>query len=556
MNPLPGTAVVLLHALALSSWMWEDQAAELRARGYQVLVPDQAGFGDAPLDDSPLSLDQLADRLAHSLDEQGFRDAVLVGSSMGGYLALALLRRHEHLVRGLALLATRATADAPAEAEARRRFAAAMLDDDLRDTVVAAAVPRLIGATTKAERPAVAAAVAEQVAAAAPAAVAAAQRAIADRPDSSARLAAADVPVLVVAGAEDELVPVEEARSLAALARRGVLVTLPRAGHLQPLEEPAAVTEALLGLLTRVAAGDTGDAGDAGLAGEEEATRADQHRAWGHTASTGLGYTSDGIMDAHFAACAPYYRAALDKVGIRAGWHVLDAGCGSGAFLPWLAELVGPSGRLSAIDLAPENAGLAAGRVSALGLAGQVDVRQGDLLALPYEDDTFDAVWCSNTTQYLDDDALALVLKELVRVVRPGGLVAVKDLAADLVSVRPGEPFQAVDFFRRAAGAGGYPAQLLRSRELRDRLAGAGLEEVRQETVLIEHYAPMPAAVLDFYGQACASIARQAAGLGMGAAWAAFADPHSADHPLRDPQGYISEGSVLAVGTVPAGPGR
>ncbi|MFG3497329.1 class I SAM-dependent methyltransferase [Streptomyces sp. NPDC047928] len=279
----------------------------------------------------------------------------------------------------------------------------------------------------------------------------------------------------------------------------------------------------------------------------------DDHAAWGHTTSTGLGFTHEEIVDAHFAACAPAYRAALEGVGIRPGSRVLDAGCGSGAFLPWLAELVGPAGRVSAVDLAEENAALAARRMRAGPAGTPVRVRQGDLLDLPYEDGAFDTVWCANVTQYLSDDELGRALRELRRVVRPGGLVAVKDLDASLITVRPGDPFLFTDFFRAAGASPGYARQLLRARDLYRWLDAAGLAEVRQRTVLIEHHAPLEPAAGRFYGLACARVARQAVDLGLGPdeAWEPFLDPDAPDHPLRDRHGYISEGNVVAVGVVP-----
>ncbi|MER7913833.1 methyltransferase domain-containing protein [Streptomyces sp. NPDC096068] len=275
------------------------------------------------------------------------------------------------------------------------------------------------------------------------------------------------------------------------------------------------------------------------------------HAAWGHAASTGLGFTHEEIIDAHFAACAPQYQAALDQVGVRSGWHVLDAGCGSGAFLPWLSDLVGPDGRVSAIDLAEENAALAAERMRANRSFRAFDVRQGDVLDLPYADDTFDAVWCANTTQYLDDDELARALGEFRRVVRPGGVVAVKDLDASLITVRPGDPFLFTDFFRHAARTPGYARQLLRTRRLHGAFDGAGLASVRQQTMLIEHHAPLEPAALGFYTRACASIARQAVDAGFPGDWEPFLDPDGASHPLRRPHGYISEGNTVTVGVVP-----
>ncbi|MFJ7416066.1 class I SAM-dependent methyltransferase [Streptomyces sp. NPDC098077] len=273
------------------------------------------------------------------------------------------------------------------------------------------------------------------------------------------------------------------------------------------------------------------------------------HAAWGYTTSTGLAFTHEDIVDPHFEACAAYYQDALDDVGIRPGWHVLDAGCGSGAFLPRLAELVGPQGKISALDLAEENAVRAAVRMRDHPARVRCEIRRGSILDLPYPDDMFDAVWCANTTQYLDDGELARTLAELRRVTKPGGLVAVKDVDGTLSTVRPADPFLITDFFRMSAESSGYARQLLRGRELYRRLRAAGLSSVRQRTILMEHHAPLTPAALRFYGNACARFAAQARRQGIPGDWAPFLDPGHPAHPLRDPDGYISEGNVIAIGT-------
>ncbi|WP_030793031.1 class I SAM-dependent methyltransferase [Streptomyces sp. NRRL S-920] len=275
------------------------------------------------------------------------------------------------------------------------------------------------------------------------------------------------------------------------------------------------------------------------------------HASWGYAASTGLGFTHEEIVEAHFKACEVQYRAALEQAGIRAGWRVLDAGCGSGTFLPWLADLVGSRGHVTAIDLAEENASLAAERMRGSRSGCSFDVQQGDLRKLPYEDDTFDAVWCANTTQYLDDDELDTVLAEFSRVVRPGGVVAIKDLDASLITARPADPFLFTDFFRHASSTPGYARQLLRTRDLHRWLDKAGLVSVRQKTMLIEHHAPLRPAAQRFYALACARIAQQATDLGLQGDWQPFLDPDSTDHPLSHRHGYISEGNTVAVGLVP-----
>lgn len=263
----------------------------------------------------------------------------------------------------------------------------------------------------------------------------------------------------------------------------------------------------------------------------------------GFRSAEGLDFATDSIVDAHFAACADAYRRIVRGVGLRPGWRVLDAGCGGGSFLPLLAELVGDHRRVTGIDLGHEHVALAARRTG-------IAVAQGDVTRLPYADASFDAAWCANTTQYLDDGQLRAALAELRRVVRAGGLVAVKDLDAGLIAARPGDPHLVPDFFRQAAASTGYARQLLRGPDLYRWLAGAGLADVRQETVLIEHHAPFSPAVKRFYGASCAQLARQAEELGAPGRWAPFRSPDDPANPLNDPDAYICEGNVVAVGIV------
>ncbi|MFJ4476059.1 alpha/beta fold hydrolase [Streptomyces xanthochromogenes] len=255
-SPPPGTRhrtpVVLLHALSLHASMWDAQVRALRTRGHPVLAVDQRGFGRAPLGDRPPSLDVIADDLARTLDEHGMDRVVLAGSSMGGYAAMAFLRRFPGRVAGLALLSARATADDPEATAQRHRFAELVQDPDHRPALVERATPLLLAGTTRADRPELLARVLADAHAADPAALAWAQRAIAARPDSTAVLRAARMPALVIAGARDALVAPPEARHVADALPQGRLVTLAGAGHLQPLEAPDEVTHALGGLLDEV----------------------------------------------------------------------------------------------------------------------------------------------------------------------------------------------------------------------------------------------------------------------------------------------------------------
>ncbi|UXX96661.1 alpha/beta hydrolase [Streptomyces sp. AD2-2] len=242
------TALVLLHALPLDSSMWRSQVRDLGALGHRVLAVDQRGFGGRPSGGAPASLDAVADDLAETLDRKGLEHVVLAGCSMGGYVALAFLRRHPGRVRALMLLSTRAEADT-AEAAARRRgFAAAMRDPAARDRLVEATTPALLGRTSRSRNPSLLGEVLLTTKAADPETVARAQEAVADRRDGLDVLRVTDVPALVVAGEEDELVSLAESRAAADALPRGRLVVLPGVGHLPPLEDPDAVTRLLAGL--------------------------------------------------------------------------------------------------------------------------------------------------------------------------------------------------------------------------------------------------------------------------------------------------------------------
>jgi pimeloyl-ACP methyl ester carboxylesterase len=246
-----GPPLVLLHAFPLSSAMWEPQTTGL-ADAARLVTPDQRGFGGSPSGSDEPSLDRAADDVAALLDRLGLPEVVLGGLSMGGYVAMAFLRRHPGRVRGLLLADTKAGADPPAARDNRLRIAARLDAEGTPDVLVEEVLPGLTGPTTATERPQVVARVRALVESAPPAAAAWAQRAMAARPDSLDVLRATDVPALVLRGGEDGLAGQADVEAMADALPQGVLEVLPRAGHLTSMEVPADFDRAVRGLLTRV----------------------------------------------------------------------------------------------------------------------------------------------------------------------------------------------------------------------------------------------------------------------------------------------------------------
>jgi len=246
-----GVPVVLLHSFPLDRSVWRPVADRLAAASVRVISPDLPGLGASPLPAGPPDLAVSADAVAALLDRIGAPRAVLAGVSMGGYVALAMARRHPHRLAALALVDTKAQADDDAARANRERVAVAVLGEAGTRALVPMLDSQLAPASFE-RRPEVVEQVRRGLAAARPEGVAWSQRAMAARPDSTRLLASITVPVAVVAGADDALIPPAVGRQLAAGLPDAVLTLLPDAGHLSPLEVPDAVANALLALLLRV----------------------------------------------------------------------------------------------------------------------------------------------------------------------------------------------------------------------------------------------------------------------------------------------------------------
>jgi pimeloyl-ACP methyl ester carboxylesterase len=240
---------VLLHAFPMDSALWAAQRRALGAEGHRVITPDLPGFGgSAPSPTSP-SVDVMADAVVELLDHLGIEQAVVGGLSMGGYVTMALLRRHPDRLSAIVLADTKASADTPEAAATRAAMAASVESAGTAAGIADAMLPNLLGATTRETRPEVVATVRRWIGAQPAAGVAWAQRGMAARPDSLADIAAFGRPVLVVFGAEDTISPAADALAMADAARSGgsstTVVEIPAAGHLTAVEDPQAVTDTL-----------------------------------------------------------------------------------------------------------------------------------------------------------------------------------------------------------------------------------------------------------------------------------------------------------------------
>ena len=132
-----------------------------------------------------------------------------------------------------------------------------MADRVLREgpaPLVETMLPKLLGETTRRRRPELADQLRRTMMGNTPAGIAAAARGMAERPDMTAAIGEIRCPTLLLVGAEDVISPPAEMRGLAAAIPGAKLVEIPAAGHLSPLEDPAAVNAAMAEFLATLPA--------------------------------------------------------------------------------------------------------------------------------------------------------------------------------------------------------------------------------------------------------------------------------------------------------------
>jgi len=228
-----GPAVLLLPGLGCDDRLWQPVGERLRDR-FTVLYPRTWGR---------TSLAGTAEELAALVDEEAGGTAGVAGLSMGGYLALELLRLAPEKVRAVALVDTTALPD-DAERAAKRRQVLRLLREGRFPEVLGAFAASVLAPAQAGEGP-----VREQVLAMGrdlgPQVFAAGVEAILRRGHYQDVLPLIRVPTLVVCGEHDALTPPEVARRLAAEVPGAQVGLVPGAGHLTPLEAPEPVSRLL-----------------------------------------------------------------------------------------------------------------------------------------------------------------------------------------------------------------------------------------------------------------------------------------------------------------------
>jgi pimeloyl-ACP methyl ester carboxylesterase len=210
-------------------------------RFYEPVLPALWRFGPVTLADHRRD-DSMAGIARRILSTAPTRFA-LVGHSMGGYVALEVMRQAPERVAKLALLDTAARADTAEQTE-RRRSQIALAAGGKMKAIVDLQFPNLVHPSRRADE-ALRRACDQMAEETGPQAFVRQQNAILGRPDSRPSLAAIRCPTLVLVGEQDAVTPLERSQEMAAAIPGARLVVVPECGHLCALEQPQRLTQEL-----------------------------------------------------------------------------------------------------------------------------------------------------------------------------------------------------------------------------------------------------------------------------------------------------------------------
>jgi len=239
-----GDPIVLIHGFPLTREVWDAQAAQLAQRS-RVIRPDLRGMGASSVPEGPYLMETLAGDVAAVLDALGMERASIVGHSMGGYVAMAFCRMYAERVTRLALVCSRLAADSPEVAKDREDLADRAEREDRVDAIVDAYLPRLFAQLTLVNRSPIVDAARAMARKNSAKGAAAMLRGMAQRVEAYDIAEDLKMPVLVVAGAADQIVSLNEAEKMRRAFPSARLRVLGRSGHVPMLEEPEALADLL-----------------------------------------------------------------------------------------------------------------------------------------------------------------------------------------------------------------------------------------------------------------------------------------------------------------------
>jgi 3-oxoadipate enol-lactonase len=236
-----GSTLFFVHGFPLSRGTWTKQMEAFKSN-HRVIAPDLRGLGESEATGGPVSMSHYAEDLFALMQHLKLGPVTLVGHSMGGYVALAFAAAFPQALQGLVLVGTKSGADTP-EAAAGRLTLAERVQKEGSVIVVEAMAPKMLSASNT--DAAMAAEVRSFMLPSKPKGVIGALLGMAERPDMGTWLGQVRVPTLVVAGADDTIIPPSESEALGEAIPGAKVEIIAHGGHLIAFERADAFNDLL-----------------------------------------------------------------------------------------------------------------------------------------------------------------------------------------------------------------------------------------------------------------------------------------------------------------------
>ena len=237
-----GPTVVFVHGFGEDSAVWKNQIEFLK-NDFRLIVPDLPGSGKSEMIDD-MTMEGMAEVIKNIIDAEsskvppsgGFRGAVLIGHSMGGYIVLAFADKYPQLLNGFGLLHSTSHPDSE-EKKATRQKGIEFMKKHGGFEFLKTAVPNLFSPKTKDEMPGLVDEFLNSLRNFRGDALVSYYEAMMQRPDRTAVLKNINVAVLLIAGEFDNAVPLKDSLELAHLPGKLYFHVLKKSGHMGMLEE-------------------------------------------------------------------------------------------------------------------------------------------------------------------------------------------------------------------------------------------------------------------------------------------------------------------------------
>lgn len=238
-----GEVVVLIHGFCESRSLWKNFEDELSSK-YRVICPDLPGFGESRLAVDTVSMEYFAQEIKAFLDVLNIEKYILIGHSLGGYVALAFAEMFPLSLKGMGLFHSTAYADTE-EKKINRDKTINFIEENGVDVFALAFVPPLFNPDSRNRYSEEIEAITKVAKNTDPLAVIETTKAMRDRIDRSKVMSQLKVPVLYIIGKEDNAVPLEVSMKQCSLPSDSVVHILEGCGHMGMVEKKTETIKAI-----------------------------------------------------------------------------------------------------------------------------------------------------------------------------------------------------------------------------------------------------------------------------------------------------------------------